>query len=85
VLSRERADAIEGLLANLQILPWGSDEAAAYARTRAQLEDKGVTLSVMDMLIAAQAIAADAVLVTRDKIFQLVSDLHATANWATDL
>ena len=84
-LSRERAEAIEGLLANLQILPWGSDEAAAYARTRAQLEDKGVTLSVMDMLIAAQAIAADAVLVTRDKIFQLVSDLHATANWATDL
>jgi tRNA(fMet)-specific endonuclease VapC len=84
-LSRERADAIEGLLANLQILPWGSEEAAAYARTRAQLEGKGVTLSAMDMLIAAQAIAAGAVLVTRDKIFEPVPDLHATVNWATDL
>jgi len=84
-LSRDRADAIEGLLANLQILPWGSGEAAAYARTRVQLEVKGVTLSVMDMLIAAQAIAADAVLVTRDKIFEQVSDLHATVNWAIDL
>jgi tRNA(fMet)-specific endonuclease VapC len=84
-LSRKRADAVEGLLANLQILPWGSEEAAAYARTRTQLEGKGVTLSVMDMLIAAQAIAADAVLVTRDKIFEHVSGLHATVNWATDL
>jgi tRNA(fMet)-specific endonuclease VapC len=84
-LSRERADAIEGLLANLQILPWGSEEAGAYARTRVQLEEKGVTLSAMDMLIAAQAIAAGAVLVTRDKIFEHVSDLHATVNWAIDL
>jgi len=84
-LSRERADAIEGLLANLQILPWGSEEAAAYARTRAQLEGKGVTLSAMDMLIAAQAIAVGAVLVTRDNIFEHVSDLHATVNWAIDL
>jgi tRNA(fMet)-specific endonuclease VapC len=84
-LSRERVDTIEGLLANLQILPWGSEEAAAYAQTRAQLEAKGVTLSAMDMLIAPQAIAAGAVLVTRDKIFEQVPDLHATANWATDL
>lgn len=84
-LSRERADAIEGLLANLQILPWGSEEAAAYARTRVQLEGRGVTLSTMDMLIAAQAIAAGAVLVTRDKIFEHVSDLHGTVNWAIDL
>jgi tRNA(fMet)-specific endonuclease VapC len=84
-LSRERADAIEGLLANLQILPWGSEEAASYAQTRAQLERTGVTLSAMDMLIAAQAVVAGAVLVTRDKIFEQVPDLHATVNWATDL
>jgi tRNA(fMet)-specific endonuclease VapC len=84
-LSRERADAMEGLLANLQILPWGSEEAAAYARTRAQLEAKGVTLSAMNMLIAAQAIAAGAILVTRDKIFEQVPDLQATVNWATGL
>jgi predicted nucleic acid-binding protein len=39
----------------------------------------------MDMLIAAQAIAAGAVLVTGDKIFARVDDLHATVNWATDI
>ena len=56
------------MLANLQIISWGSEEAAAYARTRARLEAKGVTLSALDMLIAAQAVAAGAVLVTRQSI-----------------
>ena len=84
-LSPERANAIEGLLANLQILPWGSEEATAYARTRVQLEGKGVTLSAMDMLIAAHAISAGAVLVTHDKIFERIPNLQATVDWATDL
>jgi len=87
-LSRSRRTAIEGLFSNLQILPWGTDEAAAYAQARAALEAKGVTVSVMDMLIAAQAIATGAVLVTADKIFARVGEvtnLAATVNWATDL
>ena len=87
-LSRSRCAAIEGLFANLQILPWGSDEAAAYAQARAALEAKGVTVSLMDMLIAAHAIVTGAVLVTADKIFAKVgevTDLAATVNWATDL
>ena len=84
-LSRARCSAIEGLFANLQILPWGSDEAAAYAQARAKLEAHGTTVALMDTLIAAQAIAAGAVLVTRDKMFAKVDDLHATVNWATDI
>jgi len=84
-LSRVRCSAIEGLFANLEILPWGSDEAAAYATAKAKLEGQGTTVAVMDMLIAAQSIAAGAVLVTRDQIFAKVDDLHATVNWATDL
>jgi tRNA(fMet)-specific endonuclease VapC len=84
-LSRARCSAIEGLFANLQILPWGSDEAAAYAHARTKLETHGTTVALMDMLIAAQAIAAGAVLVTRDKIFARVDELHATVNWATDI
>lgn len=84
-LSQNRRSAIEGLFANLQILPWGSDEAAAYARAKAKLEAQGVTVAVMDMLIASQAIVAGAVLVTRDDIFAKVDDLNATVNWATDL
>ncbi len=84
-LSRARCAAIEGLLANVQILPWGSDEALAYAQLRGKLEFQGITVSAMDMLIAAQAIAAGAVLVTGDKIFAkvaAVADLGTIVNWA---
>lgn len=84
-LSRARRSAIEGLFAHLEILPWGSGEAAAYAGAKAKLEAKGITVAAMDMLIAAQAIAAGAVLVTGDKIFSHIDDLYATVNWAIDL
>ncbi len=84
-LSRSRRSAIESLFTHFQILPWGSEEAAAYAITRAKLEAKGITVESMDLLIATQAIAARAVLVTHDKIFAHVEDLQATVNWASDL
>jgi predicted nucleic acid-binding protein len=55
---------------------------------RAKLEAQGIAVSTMDMLIAAQAIAAGAVLVAADKIFAKVAevaDLATTVNWATDI
>jgi tRNA(fMet)-specific endonuclease VapC len=84
-VSPDRRLAIEGLFALLQILPWGSDEAAAYGSVRAKLEAQGTTIALMDMLIAAQAIAAGAILVTRDQIFAQMGDLKTPVNWATDL
>jgi tRNA(fMet)-specific endonuclease VapC len=84
-VSRSRRSAIESLFAHFQILPWGSEEAATYALTRAKLEAKGITVESMDLLIAAQAITAGAVLVTNDKIFSHVGDLHTTIDWASDL
>lgn len=82
-LSPGRRQAIEGLFGNLQILPWGSDEAAAFARTKVKLEDRGITLATMDLLIAAQCIAAKAVMVTHDKAFALAG--MSIADWASDL
>jgi tRNA(fMet)-specific endonuclease VapC len=79
---RER---MEWFLAAVKILPWGRDEAKAYGALRAKLESSGKTLGNMDMQIAAHAIALGAVLVTNDKAFAHVDDLHATVNWATDL
>ena len=87
-LSRARSAAIEGLLANVQILDWGSDEAAAYAQLRAKVEAREITVSAMDLLIAAQAIATGAVSVTGDKIFARmgkVAEMPAMVNWATDI
>lgn len=77
--------AMGAFLARLQVLPWGRDEALAYGTLRANLEAAGQTLGSMDMMIAAHAIGADAVLVTSDKAFTRISALRAVENWATDL
>lgn len=76
---------LDGFLNKLRMLPWGRDEAIVYGDLRAQMERAGKTLGNMDLLIAAQAISLDAVLVTNDQSFAQVEDLHATVNWATDL
>ncbi len=77
--------SIEGFLAKIQILAWGRDEARAYGQCRAKQEAAGKTLGSLDMLIAAHAISAGAILVTNDKAFTRVPDLPATVNWASDL
>ena len=76
---------MEGLLVRLRVLPWGRREAQSYGEVRAMLEASGKTLGQMDMLIAAHAVAMDAVLVTRDAAFLQVRLLRPVVNWATDL
>lgn len=77
--------AVEALLLKLRILPWGSKEAAAYGDLRAELEAKGITLTELDMLIAAHAIAQGAVLVSNDKAFSHMTSLHGLQNWTPDI
>ncbi len=77
--------AVEALLFKLQILPWGSKEAAAYGKLRARLEASGTVLSELDLQIASHAIAAGAVLVTNDKAFSRIKELNGTVNWASDV
>ena len=76
---------MDEFLASIQVLPWSRDEADAYGRVRAALENRGMSLGNMDMMIAAHAIATGAVLVTNDKAFAQVDGLSNTVNWATDL
>lgn len=54
---------MEGFLASIQVLPWGRDEADAYGRVRAKLEESGMSLGGMDMMIASHAVSTGAVLV----------------------
>lgn len=77
--------AVEALLFKFRILPWGSKEAAAYGGLRARLEAAGLTLSELDLQIAAHSVAVGAVLVTNDKAFLRVEDLRETVNWAPDI
>jgi tRNA(fMet)-specific endonuclease VapC len=76
--------AIEGLLAKLQILPWGREAAQVYGQLRARQEAAGKPLGNLDLLIAAHALASGAVLVTNDKSFAWVSGLVGIVSWATD-
>jgi tRNA(fMet)-specific endonuclease VapC len=48
----------------MEVLPFGAEDAMAYARIRAALERKGQAIGPLDMLIAAQAFARDLVMVT---------------------
>ena len=77
--------AIDALFFKLQILPWGSKEAAAYGKLRAKLEAAGTVLSELDLQIAAHAIALGAVLVTNDNALRRIKELNGTVNWASDL
>ncbi len=66
---------VEEFLLRVEVLPWNSDAAQHCARIRAVLEKEGEPMGNLDLMIAAQAVAADAVLVTHDHVFRRVKGL----------
>ncbi len=62
-LAKTTAD-VRGVMANIEILPLGLDVIGHYARIRVELERAGKIIGANDLLIAAHALAIDAVLVT---------------------
>jgi tRNA(fMet)-specific endonuclease VapC len=72
--------AVEEFLLRLEILPWNSHAARHYADIRAALERIGEPMGNLDMMIAAQALAAEAVLVTHDLVFRRLKQLK-TEDW----
>lgn len=73
--AQKLALAVEEFLLRLEVLAWDSDAAKWYAVLRADLEDRGEPMGNLDMMIAAQALAAGAVLVTSDRVFRRVKGL----------
>ena len=66
----------------VRILPWDGAAAQYYADIRHQLVTKGQTIGEMDMMIAAHALAAGAVLVTNNtKHFKRIRAPLALVNW----
>lgn len=73
--------AVESVLSELDILPFDEPASHAYGTLRAALEAKGLPIGGNDMLIAAQALALDAVLVTANtREFSRVDGL-TIENW----
>lgn len=69
--------AVESLLCNYEVLPFDSACARIYARIRADLEANGQVIGPNDLIIAATALAHDAILATNNvSEFQRVSNLR---------
>ncbi len=73
--------AVKEFLLRVDILPWDSDAAKAYAILRTACDKEGKPLGNMDMLIAAHSVAAGAVLITNDKAFYNVEHHLALDDW----
>jgi tRNA(fMet)-specific endonuclease VapC len=73
--------AVKEFLLRVEILPWDSLAAKAYAELRTACEKAGKLLGNMDMLIAAHAKAEGTVLVTNDKAFYHIEHVLHLEDW----
>lgn len=79
--SQKLTAQIEAILGAVQIPPFNAPADVEYGRLRASLESAGTPIGPNDMLIAAHALALDAVLVTANTAeFARVSGL-TVENW----
>jgi tRNA(fMet)-specific endonuclease VapC len=74
-------ERVSQFLLRVDVLAWDHTVARIYADLRAACEAKGVPLAPLDMMIAAHAVAADAVLVTNDTSFSRAPDPLRTEYW----
>ena len=73
---------LDAFLAPFDIVGFDQSAANAYGRIRIQLEMRGLPIGPLDLLIAAQALAGELVLVTNnEKEFKRISGLRVQ-NWA---
>ena len=67
--------AIDEFLLRVDSLPWDTYAARRYADLRAALGIGGILMGNLDMMIAAHALAVEAVLVTNDRSFRRLTHL----------
>jgi tRNA(fMet)-specific endonuclease VapC len=72
--------AVEEFLLRVDVLAWDSSAAQRYAQLRAELERTGRAMGSFDTMIAAHALATDAILVTHDQGFRQFKQLK-TEDW----
>lgn len=80
--SMRNRQALQGFLAPLEVVPFDEQAVWAYGELRADLERRGQPIGALDTMIAAHALALDALLVTNNtREFERVSGLRLE-NWA---
>ena len=79
--SRRQADTNNLAACPFEILPYDEPAAEAYGDIRVKLEKSGLSIGPFDMLIAAQALSRNLVLVTNNEMeFKRVESLKVE-NW----
>ena len=74
--------AVRQFLRIVRTLPWDAEAADLYAGIRHQLVTAGQPIGELDMMIAAQAVAIGAVLVTNNtRHFERIEAPLMLANW----
>jgi len=77
----ENTIALEQFILPLTMLDFNKEDSIAYGRLRAKLEQKGKLIGAMDMLIAAQALSRDLIIVTNnEREFKKIEGL-SVENW----
>lgn len=66
---------VREFLRRVDVLPWDSPVAEHYGILRANMVRSGRSLTSLDLLIAAHALAVEAVLVTNDQAFSQIAGL----------
>jgi tRNA(fMet)-specific endonuclease VapC len=73
--------ALKEFLQPLLILDYLQNDAEAYGRIRVELENKGLPIGAMDLLIASQALSRNLILVTNNESeFKRIKGIRI-ANW----
>ena len=72
---------VNEFLLRVEILPWDSRAAEAWAILRTRFEKEGKALGAMGMLIAAHAASSGSILVTNDKAFYNVRKFLSLEDW----
>ena len=73
---------VRAFLAATQTLPWGEEAAEQFSIIRSRLQRSGSPIGVLDMMIAANAIAVGAVLVTNNvRHFERIGPPLMLENW----
>jgi tRNA(fMet)-specific endonuclease VapC len=75
--------AVTEFMRRVEVLPWDRLAAERYGILRADLERAGKPLGSLDLLIAAHALSASAVLVTTDRAFSQIAHLQIE-DWTVD-
>jgi tRNA(fMet)-specific endonuclease VapC len=78
---KRHQDIVNAFLVGVSVFGWSSDAAMTYGELRYDLQKAGRSLGTMDLLIAAQAKAVGATLVTNDAALLRLAPLVKVVDW----